>query len=108
STFGLDAEGELYVASLFGARIYRFVRRISAGEAPAQPGAVALRLRGPNPFRTATAFEVEVERPGPVRVAAYDVLGREVAVLFDGEAGPGQPQHVAFEADALPAGVYVV
>jgi hypothetical protein len=42
-----------------------------------------------------------------VRVAAYDVLGREVAVLADRVLAPGE--HTLTLAGArLPAGVYVV
>ena len=44
---------------------------------------------------------------GAVRVAVYDALGREVAVLADGPHGPGA--HVAALAGgALAPGAYVV
>src|SRR5690606_39241789 len=61
----------------------------------------------PNPFgeRAEVAFALpSAER---VRLAVYDVLGREVARLVDGEREAGT-HRVAFEASALPAGVYVV
>ena len=41
-----------------------------------------------------------------MRLAVYDVLGREVAVLVDGQLEAGA--HVAsFEAGSLASGVYV-
>jgi hypothetical protein len=42
-----------------------------------------------------------------VRLAVYDVLGREVARLVDGEEEAGA-HRVRFEGGALPVGVYVV
>lgn len=42
-----------------------------------------------------------------VSVAVYDVLGREVAVLYEGSLAAGTHK-LAFDGDALPTGVYVV
>ena len=46
--------------------------------------------------------------PAPVRVrlAVYDVLGREAAVLIDGSHAAGM-HTVTFEVDGLPSGVYL-
>ena len=47
-----------------------------------------------------------LDGPARVRLAVYDALGREVAVLLDGPLGAGT--HAApFDGSALPAGVYV-
>ena len=106
SSFGQDASGELYVLDYFGS-VYQIVRRPVASEPSAVPGrAPRLRLAGPNPFLTRTALTFESDHAGPVRLAVYDVLGREVAVLHDGPAA--QTQTVSLAADALPAGVYIV
>ena len=43
----------------------------------------------------------------PVRVEAYDVLGRRVATLADGAFAPGAHE-VAWETSALASGVYFV
>ena len=73
-------------------------------EAPA-----GFRLLGarPNPFLALTAVPFEVAAPSRVRVAVYDVLGREVAVLADGPHGPGRYEAV-FDGRGLPPGVYLV
>ncbi len=68
---------------------------------PAEPGAeppatTALYAPAPNP----TAGP-------PVRLAVYDVLGREVARLVDGEQAAG-PHVDALDVERLAAGVYVV
>ncbi len=104
--FGEDPAGELYVLSSDG-KVRRFADTTSGTEPPA-PGAPALLATdGPNPFRARTAFRIGADAGVPVRLAAYDVLGREVAVLLDGPA-PGVSASVPFEGAVLAAGVYVV
>ncbi len=105
TSFGQDASGELYFVRTDG-RVYRFFSETdtSTGNGPSRDD-VRLDLDGPNPFTTATRLTFEAA--GPVRVAVYDVLGREVAVLLDGPAPAGEGS-VAFEAGGLPAGLYVV
>ena len=79
--------------------------RATAGE---DDGAVALALTvGPNPTSGAGAVRFGLAESGDVRVALYDALGRQVAVLADGPLGVG-PHTLALDATSLPAGVYVV
>ncbi|GIV62031.1 MAG: hypothetical protein KatS3mg044_0897 [Rhodothermaceae bacterium] len=72
------------------------------------PGAYVLAAPYPNPFRGATTLRVAVAETQPVRVAVYDVLGREVAVLHAGPMSGGTTHVLRFEAGGLPAGMYVV
>ena len=61
----------------------------------------------PNPVAGTGRVWVTLPTAAYVRVAVYDALGREVAVLADGRYGPGR--HAAeLSASRLPAGVYVV
>lgn len=60
----------------------------------------------PNPFVARTTLRYELEEASRVRLALYDIMGREVAVLADGFAGAG-PHTATFEADGLAPGVYV-
>ncbi len=79
-----------------------------AAEAASAP---ASRLPGvsafPNPLGAATTLRFALAEAGHARLAVYDVLGREVAVLADGphEAGPHELQ---LDARALPNGAYIV
>ena len=71
------------------------------------PEELALGAPYPNPSRGAVTVPFEVAAAGPVRLAAYDVLGREVAVLVDGDRDAGAHQ-ARLDVGALAAGVYVV
>ena len=60
----------------------------------------------PNPLRDRTRFTFSLAQDADVRLAVYDVQGREVAVLADGRLAAGAHE-ATFEAGALPAGVYL-
>ncbi|MEO0557354.1 MAG: hypothetical protein AAF170_04130 [Bacteroidota bacterium] len=61
----------------------------------------------PNPLRDRTTVTFGVAEAADVRVAVYDALGREVALLADAPYAAGR-HDVTFEAADLPAGVYVI
>ena len=71
-----------------------------------EPVAFALTQNYPNPFAARTTIEYVAARSGPVTLAVYDVLGREVAVLVDGVV-PAGTHRVPFDASALPSGLYL-
>ena len=62
----------------------------------------------PNPFDARAVFSVTVGEDQRVRVAVYDALGREVAVLHDGVLAAGPAHTFAFEAGVLSSGRYLV
>lgn len=70
----------------------------------------ALLPNYPNPFNPATVVRYRVTGAHggtPLRLSVYDMLGREVAVLFDGMQVSGT--HAAtFDAAHLASGIYVV
>ncbi len=76
-------------------------------DAPTQPPAFALGAAYPNPVRSAATVPFEVGRAGRVRLAVYDVLGREVAVLAEGSLSAGEHQ-ARLDGSRLASGVYVV
>ena len=83
---------------------------LSADYVPAEDGADLAVLGvtvGPNPATTAATVRFTLDRAQTARVALYDMLGREVAVVADGLAPAGETM-VTVATAGLPAGVYVV
>ncbi|HDQ46328.1 MAG TPA: T9SS type A sorting domain-containing protein, partial [bacterium] len=72
---------------------------------PIPPEAFALYQNYPNPFNPMTWIRFDMPERGPVSLTVYDCLGREVAVLFDGEKGAGTYE-VLFDASGLSSGLY--
>ncbi|MDX1530592.1 MAG: hypothetical protein R3362_03620, partial [Rhodothermales bacterium] len=79
-----------------------------ADDAAPDDALAGLSAPAPNPFATRTALDLAVDTPQRVTVAAYDLLGRRVATLYDGQATPGEARRLVLEAGRLPAGTYVV
>jgi hypothetical protein len=72
--------------------------------APGPSAALGLSVH-PNPLRSAATVEITTGGVSRVRLAVYDVLGREVAVLHEGPLLAGD-HRFPFDAAALPAGSY--
>ena len=81
---------------------------VTADEPGAAPDAIDLSTAAPNPFRTSTALTLTVPTAQRVTVEAFDVLGRRVAMLFEGAVAAGEPLALTLQAEALPSGFYVV
>ena len=60
----------------------------------------------PNPFSVSAVVRFTTSNTAQVRVALYDVLGREVYTLFDERVAGGIAQEVRIERGNLPAGTY--
>ncbi len=69
------------------------------------PVAVALFQNYPNPFNPSTTIGYQLPVSGHVRLAVFDLLGREVAVLVNERKEAGT-HTVTFEAAGLASGVY--
>ena len=78
----------------------------AAGEAAGTIEASRLDV-SPNPSSGRVSVSLTLSGPSRARVAVYDALGREVAVLLDGPLGGGA-HTVRFDGVSLPGGVYVV
>jgi hypothetical protein len=46
----------------------------------------------PNPFNSGTTIEVQLDRPGPVSITIYDILGRRVRTIVDDIVARGTHQ----------------
>ena len=87
------------------------VTDVTPWETAGAPGGAAWAVDGsvtasPNPFRQRTALSFSLPAAAHVRLAVYDALGREVALLRDETVEAGHHEAV-FDGSSLPSGVYV-
>jgi hypothetical protein len=105
-------------------RIYNYVRMVrdaspatnigdDTQEARDIPGGFRLDQNFPNPFNPSTVIGYTVGGAGSqasgvseVSLVVYDLLGREVATLAEGEKSPGE-YAVTFNGSALASGLYI-
>ncbi len=69
------------------------------------PSAFALEQNFPNPFNPATTIKFSVPKSGIVMLKVFDVTGREVASLVNGELNAGTYKS-EFNASQLGSGIY--
>ena len=79
---------------------------VTSAESEELPAEVALLGNYPNPFNPETTIRYALPQAGKVRLAVYDLLGQEVAVLVDGSRPAGQ-HTMRFYGGDLPSGSYV-
>jgi hypothetical protein len=59
----------------------------------------------PNPFNPAANIKFDISKDADIKIAVYDILGREVQVLAE-EFKPAGSYEVNFDASALSSGTY--
>ncbi len=82
---------------------YTQIAEVEVGTAPKQ---FSLVQNYPNPFNPSTTIDFSVPEDGHAVLKIVDLLGRDVATLFDGEAKSGYYQRVIFDATKMASGVY--
>jgi hypothetical protein len=70
------------------------------------PDRATLFQNYPNPFNPSTTIRFAVPAAGHVSLKVYDLLGREVATVVDGEFSPGMHERV-WDASGVSSGVYL-
>jgi M6 family metalloprotease-like protein len=74
--------------------------------AAGEPYACALEQNYPNPFNPNSDIRYQISEFRMVRLAVYDLLGREVAVLVNEKKNPGT-YTVTWNASGMASGVYI-
>ena len=100
-TLTLTASGSVKVDRI---QLLNVVRTTST-ERNQLPEGYSLSQNYPNPFNPITTIQYEMKATGKVTLQVYDVLGRLVTTLVDGQITAGQHQ-VRFDGANLSSGVY--
>lgn len=69
------------------------------------PLSISISQNFPNPFNPTTTFSYELSAVSEVRLAIFDVLGREIVVLVDGKEQAGTHKK-NWDASIFPSGMY--
>jgi len=106
SALAFRDDGLLLVGSQTG-MVYRARSSLSTVDAEGSPPlSFELHQNYPNPFNPKTVVSCQLPVAGRVRVAVYDLLGREVAVLMDERKQPGT-YTMDFDGAQVSSGVYI-
>jgi hypothetical protein len=69
------------------------------------PGSYSLMQNYPNPFNPSTKIQFQIVKTGNVKLAVFDILGREVETLLNRRLNPGSYEF-SFDASHLASGIY--
>ncbi|NQV37593.1 MAG: T9SS type A sorting domain-containing protein, partial [Candidatus Marinimicrobia bacterium] len=81
------------------------VEALPSPDSPILPKAINLYQNYPNPFNPTTTIQYELSQETIVKLAIYDLAGREVAVLLDGKQQPGL-KNLKWNASSYAGGIY--
>lgn len=111
-----NASGGIVVATDKG--LFRYAPVVSVrGDESSGPTRFVLHQNYPNPFNPVTEIRYQISEAGHVTLKVFDVLGREVATLVNGEREAGthrvrwdarlRTADFGGQAAGLPSGVYI-
>lgn len=72
-----------------------------------QPLTFGLAPAWPNPFNPVTNLNYSIEESGHVKLAIYDITGRQVSQLVNENQNAGE-HHLTWQADQFASGIYFV
>lgn len=110
----VDASANVYLTGYLGRSGYNFdYLTVKFIQGPVSvdnqqsdiPVNLVLHQNYPNPFNSATRIDFSLPRSGFVTLKVFNMIGREVATLVNGERSAGH-HNVLWEAGELPTGVY--
>jgi len=107
--FDSDGDSDLAVANRDSNSVSVFLNRTystdveSGGEA--RPRDYLLTRNYPNPFNACATIEYTLSEPSTVSIDIYDISGRKLQSLFDGE-NPAGEHRVTWDAKGIVSGIY--
>lgn len=100
------SDGRVVVATHGRGVFYGTASPTSVSAAGGTPATTSLLQNYPNPFNPSTRIRYSVANEGHVSLQVYDLAGREVATLVNGERLPGE-YIVEFAPKRVASGMYV-
>ena len=99
----------IFTVEQFRIGVYDCAAALPVEEFPVElmPEESYLSMLSPNPFNARLGIEMYVAKAGDVRLAVYDIQGREVQSLVNGHLSFGKHEAV-WDAEGFASGVYLV
>jgi hypothetical protein len=102
----MDADGNNEMLSLDNDMLYIYgLQRTAVDNDVPIPGRQYLAANYPNPFNSMTIIRYSLPEPAEVKIEIYDILGRKVETLVQGEQPAGYLQ-VIWDASDRSSGLY--
>ena len=98
----------LFISELTSPNTLRIIRGVTSGINMINseiPEKFALFQNYPNPFNPSTKLKFEIPRASFVKLAVYDIAGKQTAQLVNQDLGPGQYEYT-FDGSEFESGVY--
>lgn len=95
----------IYLTDYYSLMILRFNSQTEVEEIGGRPGEFALMRNYPNPFNATTKIDFDIPTESEVDMSVYDLLGRRVAMLLQGQSQPGH-HSLIWNAGDVPSGIY--
>lgn len=92
--------------ALSSARLVAETGETEEPSGPEIPTELQLRQNYPNPFNPTTVISYSLPNDGPASMVIYDMLGREVSTLFNGQQSAGT-YDLRFDGSNLASGIYI-
>ncbi|MFV1883418.1 MAG: T9SS type A sorting domain-containing protein [Balneola sp.] len=101
-----------YEDAFVSSRVYFFspnsgIEPVNNEDESINPFEYRLSQNYPNPFNPSTNIEFRLGNSSRVTLKVYDILGREVATLINGELYNKGSHQARFDASALASGIYL-
>ena len=101
----VDRYGDVATDQFLQAEEGSSITSVANEEEQTLPEGASLHQNYPNPFRTSTTINYDILETAAVTLTVFDLLGREVKTLVQGQKPPGT-HAVTFDATGLTPGVY--
>jgi photosystem II stability/assembly factor-like uncharacterized protein len=104
NSIALDKSGSIWIAHGRGMITNSPVTGIKNDAV--QPALFSLGQNYPNPFNPSTTISITIAQHGFIKLKLFDILGREVRVIYNGEMNAGTHK-INFNAGNLASGSYI-
>jgi hypothetical protein len=111
SVFLDSPNGHIWISDFDNHRVLRFdvssLTTVNASRSSSSPSSYGLGQNYPNPFNPVTHIAFSPRTAGVVVLTVHNLLGQQIAVLFNEVAAAKAVYTLSFDGKDLPGGIYI-